>query len=91
MLAIEMIPKGSGSENNSWLKMAIPAEGIDAIKTFVVDCVLEAGGKSCPPIDRRRRRGRHRRPVRAPVQGGGDAAARQPLRGSGGRASSRRN
>lgn len=50
MLAIEMIPKGSGSENNSWLKMAIPADGVDAIKTFVVDCVLEAGGKSCPPV-----------------------------------------
>ena len=49
VLAIEMIPKGSGSENNSWLKMAVPAEGIDAIKTFVVDCVLDAGGKTCPP------------------------------------------
>jgi len=49
-LSIEMIPKGSGSENNSWLRMAIPAEGIDAIKTFVIDCVLEAGGKSCPPV-----------------------------------------
>ena len=48
-LAIEMIPKGSGSENNSFLKMAIPAEGVDAIKTFVVDCVLDAGGKTCPP------------------------------------------
>ena len=48
-LLIEMIPKGSGSENNSWLKMAIPAEGVDAIKTFVIDCVLEAGGKTCPP------------------------------------------
>jgi len=48
-LEMEMIPKGSGSENNSWLKMAIPAEGVDAIKTFVVDCVLEAGGKTCPP------------------------------------------
>ncbi len=48
-LTIEMIPKGSGSENNSWLKMAIPAEGVNAIKTFVVDCVLEAGGKTCPP------------------------------------------
>ena len=46
---IEMIPKGSGSENNSWLRMAIPAEGIDAIKRFVVDCVLDAGGKTCPP------------------------------------------
>lgn len=48
-LDIEMIPKGSGSENNSFLKMAIPAEGIDAIKTFVVDCVIAAGGKTCPP------------------------------------------
>jgi tartrate/fumarate subfamily iron-sulfur-dependent hydro-lyase alpha chain len=49
LLEIEMIPKGSGSENNSFLKMAIPAEGIDAIKTFVIDCVLSAGGKTCPP------------------------------------------
>ncbi len=48
-LSIEMIPKGSGSENNSWLKMAIPADGIDAVKTFVIDCVLDAGGKTCPP------------------------------------------
>jgi fumarate hydratase subunit alpha len=48
-LMIEMIPKGSGSENNSWLRMAVPADGVDAIKTFVVDCVLEAGGKTCPP------------------------------------------
>jgi fumarate hydratase subunit alpha/L(+)-tartrate dehydratase alpha subunit len=48
-LVLEMVPKGSGSENNSWLKMAIPADGVDAIKTFVVDCVLEAGGKTCPP------------------------------------------
>ena len=48
-LEIEMIPKGSGSENNSWLRMAIPAEGVNAIKTFVVDCVLDAGGKTCPP------------------------------------------
>jgi fumarate hydratase subunit alpha/L(+)-tartrate dehydratase alpha subunit len=48
-LSIEMIPKGSGSENNSFLKMAVPAEGVDAIKTFVVDCVIAAGGKTCPP------------------------------------------
>lgn len=48
-LELEMVPKGSGSENNSFLKMAIPAEGIAAIKTFVIDCVLAAGGKTCPP------------------------------------------
>ena len=46
LLAIEMIPKGSGSENNSFLKMAIPAEGINAIKQFTIDCVLVAGGKT---------------------------------------------
>jgi tartrate/fumarate subfamily iron-sulfur-dependent hydro-lyase alpha chain len=46
---IEMVPKGSGSENNSFLRMAVPAEGIDAIKRFVVDCVISAGGKTCPP------------------------------------------
>ena len=49
ILAIEMVPKGSGSENNSWLRMAVPAEGIEAVKTFVIDCVLDAGGKTCPP------------------------------------------
>lgn len=48
-LRLVMIPKGSGSENNSFLRMAIPAEGVDAVKTFVIDCVLAAGGKTCPP------------------------------------------
>jgi tartrate/fumarate subfamily iron-sulfur-dependent hydro-lyase alpha chain len=48
-MRIEMIPKGSGSENNTFLRMAIPADGVDAVKTFVVDCVLDAGGRTCPP------------------------------------------
>ncbi len=48
-LRIEMIPKGSGSENGSFLKMCIPAEGEAGIKTFVIDKVMEAGGKVCPP------------------------------------------
>ncbi|MBM3598300.1 MAG: fumarate hydratase [Alphaproteobacteria bacterium] len=48
-LVIEMIPKGSGSENGSFLKMCIPADGVDGIKTFVVDKVMEAGGRVCPP------------------------------------------
>jgi fumarate hydratase subunit alpha/L(+)-tartrate dehydratase alpha subunit len=49
LLRIEMIPKGSGSENGSFLKMLIPADGVAAIKTFVIDRVIEAGGKVCPP------------------------------------------
>jgi len=46
---IVMIPKGSGSENNSFLKMAIPAEGVNGIKAFVIESVVLAGGKTCPP------------------------------------------
>ena len=48
-LVSEMIPKGSGSENGSFLKMCIPADGVNGIKTFVIDKVMEAGGKVCPP------------------------------------------
>ena len=80
---IEMVPKGSGSENNSFLKMAIPAEGVDAIKTFVVDCVIAAGGKTCPPTIVGVGRRRHFRPVRGTRQARGDPRARQPLRRSG--------
>src|SRR5216110_1367699 len=38
---IEMIPKGSGSENGSFLQMLIPADGAGAIKRFVIDKVIE--------------------------------------------------
>jgi tartrate/fumarate subfamily iron-sulfur-dependent hydro-lyase alpha chain len=48
-IRIEMIPKGSGSENGSFLQMLIPAQGVDGIKTFVVDKVIELGGRVCPP------------------------------------------
>jgi fumarate hydratase subunit alpha/L(+)-tartrate dehydratase alpha subunit len=46
---ITMIPKGSGSENMSFLKMCLPAEGIDGIKRFVVESVFNSGGNPCPP------------------------------------------
>jgi fumarate hydratase subunit alpha/L(+)-tartrate dehydratase alpha subunit len=46
---VEMIPKGSGSENGSFLDMLIPADGVKAIKRFVIDRVIELGGRVCPP------------------------------------------
>jgi len=46
---VEMIPKGSGSENGSFLQMLIPADGVAAIKRFVIDRVIECGGRVCPP------------------------------------------
>lgn len=48
-LRLEMIPKGSGSENGSFLQMLIPADGLAGVKRFVVDAAIKAGGKVCPP------------------------------------------
>ncbi len=49
-LEITVFPKGFGSENNNSLKMALPGEGEEGIKEFVLETVLAAGGKPCPPI-----------------------------------------
>jgi tartrate/fumarate subfamily iron-sulfur-dependent hydro-lyase alpha chain len=48
-LEMRMIPKGSGSENMTWLKMLLPADGLKGIKKFVLECILDAGGQGCPP------------------------------------------
>lgn len=45
-----VFPKGFGSENNNALKMALPGEGVEGVKKFVLDTVIAAGGKPCPPI-----------------------------------------
>lgn len=49
-IELTVFPKGIGSENNNALKMALPGEGIKGIKEFVLDTVIAAGGKPCPPI-----------------------------------------
>lgn len=49
VLDILMVPKGSGSENMSAMKMFIPADGVAAVKKFVVDTVLQSGSNPCPP------------------------------------------
>jgi fumarate hydratase subunit alpha len=48
-LDILMVPKGSGSENMSGLRMFTPADGVAALKKFVIDTVVNAGGNPCPP------------------------------------------
>ena len=48
-LDVKCIPKGSGSENMSFLKMCIPADGVKGIKRFVLESIVGAGGKPCPP------------------------------------------
>jgi len=49
-LKITVCPKGAGSENMSKVKMLVPADGIDGIKKFVLDTIVEAGGRACPPL-----------------------------------------
>jgi len=46
---IMMMPKGSGSESMSFLKMLLPADGINGIKKFVLETCVGAGGRPCPP------------------------------------------
>ena len=48
-LDVKCVPKGSGSENMSFLKMCVPADGVRGIKQFVLESIVDAGGKPCPP------------------------------------------
>jgi fumarate hydratase subunit alpha len=48
-LDVKCVPKGSGSESMSFLKMCAPAEGVAGIKRFVLESIVEAGGRPCPP------------------------------------------
>jgi tartrate/fumarate subfamily iron-sulfur-dependent hydro-lyase alpha chain len=49
-IEICMAPKGSGSENTSFLKMLNPAEGRRGVKSFVLQCIFESGARPCPPM-----------------------------------------
>lgn len=48
-LKITICPKGAGSENMSKVKMMNPSD-IDNIKQFVIQTIIEAGGRACPPL-----------------------------------------
>lgn len=50
LIEIQMAPKGSGSENMSFLKMLNPSEGVKGIKKFVLQCIFESGARPCPPM-----------------------------------------
>ena len=49
-IAIEVLPKGGGSENMSRLGMLVPAVGTSGVRDFVLETVILAGGKPCPPL-----------------------------------------
>lgn len=47
---ITVVPKGGGAENMAQMKMLKPAEGVEGVKKFIVDSVVNAGGNPCPPV-----------------------------------------
>jgi fumarate hydratase subunit alpha len=48
-LELTVMTKGGGSENVCVTGMLVPGEGIRGLKKFVVDAVISAGAKPCPP------------------------------------------
>ncbi|MEM2309913.1 MAG: fumarate hydratase [Candidatus Bathyarchaeia archaeon] len=48
-LDITVLLRGGGSENACTLKMMDPSAGLEGVKEFVLDSVIKAGGKPCPP------------------------------------------
>jgi fumarate hydratase subunit alpha len=49
-LRIAVAAKGAGSENMSRLKMMAPADGTEAVVSFVTETVEQAGASACPPL-----------------------------------------
>ncbi len=49
-LRLTMLVKGAGCDNMSALKMLTPAEGVEAMKRFVVETIEKAGPNASPPL-----------------------------------------
>jgi fumarate hydratase subunit alpha len=49
-LKLTMLVKGAGCDNMSALKMLTPAEGVEAMKRFVVETIERAGPNASPPL-----------------------------------------
>ena len=47
---ITVTAKGFGSENMSRIKMLKPADGVEGVKEFIINTIVEAGPNPCPPV-----------------------------------------
>lgn len=47
---ITVMPKGFGSENCTALGMLKPADGLEGVKSFIIEAVDRAGPNPCPPV-----------------------------------------
>ena len=83
-LDVKCVPKGSGSENMSFLKMCVPADGVKGIKTVRPRVDRRRGRQAVSAGDRGRWDRRLGRLRDVPREGGDRAAGRDDERGSGG-------
>jgi fumarate hydratase subunit alpha len=49
-IKLTVLPKGGGSENMSAMKFLLPGDGVAGVKKFVLDTIIAAGGRACPPL-----------------------------------------
>ena len=49
-MKIQVMAKGGGCENRSKYKMLTPAEGVDGVKEWILECIRTAGPDACPPL-----------------------------------------
>ncbi len=49
-LKIQIMAKGGGCENRSKYRMLTPAEGLEGVKAWVLECIKTAGPDACPPL-----------------------------------------
>ena len=49
-MKIHVMAKGGGCENRSKYKMLTPAEGVDGVKEWILECIKTAGPDACPPL-----------------------------------------
>jgi fumarate hydratase subunit alpha len=60
VIHVEMVPgsqvkimvmaKGGGCENRSKYKMLTPADGLEGVKDWILECIRTAGPDACPPL-----------------------------------------
>jgi len=49
-MKIMIMAKGGGCENRSKYKMLTPAEGVEGVKDWILECIRTAGPDACPPL-----------------------------------------
>lgn len=49
-IKIVVLPKGGGSENYSEVRMLLPSQGREGVKSFVLEMINKGGPNPCPPI-----------------------------------------